>query len=241
MEALTGPEAGKLTAQEVVEQSGLPISTGYRILGELQELGLAHRTADRKMLANFSFERRLSPPQLDPELIAKACAYISETLTTASEIVVPSGQNIVWHMVHQHPDQAIRLRAFPGFVRAAYELDSLSRLALAHLPSDELKKNWDTNAFHTTGVDRRPVEWLQAQDMIQAVDLADLQFDMMGNAKGVRRFCVAINGCDGKLACLLTVAEAAIPVKDEAEHTANIRDLLLSQKAIIEQSNLSSK
>lgn len=234
MEALSGPEADGITAQKVVDRSGLPASTGYRILAELQELGLVHRTPDRRLMANFSFQRRLHHPGLDPELLAEACAKLSDRLTAAAEVVVLSGHNMLWHIVQQHPEQAIRLRAFPGFLRGAYELDSISRLALAHSPMEVLEKTWDTGAFYTTGVDRRPLEWGEAREMIAAVDRDDLQHDMRGNAKGIRRYCVAIHSADGGMICLLTVAEAATPVRDETRHVTTIRGHLMTQRDKIE-------
>lgn len=234
LEALSGPEADGLSAQEIVERAGLPASTGYRILTELQDMGLVHRTAARKIMANFSFQRRLHCPGLDPELLADACATLSDRLTAAAEVVVLSGQNMLWHIVQQHPDQAIRLRAFSGFMRGAYELDSISRLALAYRPIETLEKSWDTGAFYTAGVDRRPLKWPAARDMINAVDPSDMQYDMMGNAKGIRRYCVSINGSDGAMICLLTVAEAATPLRDETQHVANIRSHLMMQKSKIE-------
>lgn len=234
LDALSGPDSGNMTAQDVVERAGLPPSTGYRILSELQELGLVHRGAERRLVANFTFERRLHCPGLEPEVLAEACTRLSNDLTVASEIVVLSGHNMLWHIVQQHPNQAIRLRAHPGFTRGAYELDSISRMALAHQSVEVLEKSWDTGAFYTAGVDRRPLDWAEARAMIDAVDPADMQYDMMGNAKGVRRYCVAIHGPDGAMACLLTVAEAATPVRDEAQHVANIRAQLMTRKSVIE-------
>lgn len=233
LDALSGPDGG-LTAQEVVDRAGLPASTGYRILTELQELGLVHRAAERRLIANFSFQRRLHCPGLDPEVLSRACARLSNEMAAAAEVVVLSGHNMLWHIVEQHPEQAIRLRAFPGFMRASYELDSISRLALAHRSVDSLKKSWDTSGFYTAGVDRQPLEWDAAWDMISAVDPHDMQYDMMGNAKGIRRYCVAVHDSKGEMICLLTVAEAATPLRDEAQHVAQIKARLMASKSAIE-------
>lgn len=238
LEALTGAEADGLSAQEVVDRSGLPASTGYRIISELRELGLVHRTAKRKLMANFSFERRLHCNGLDPATLADACAVLSDRLTVAAEIVVLSGHNMLWHIVQEHPYQAIRLRAFPGYMRGAYELDSISRLALAHQPMETIEKSWDIGGFYTAGVDRQSLNWAEARDRINAVDPHDMQYDMTGNAKGVRRYCVAIHGPDGGMVCLLTVAEAATPVRDETKHVANIRSHLMDRKFTIESAFL---
>ena len=78
------------------------------------------------------------------------------------------------------------------------------------------------------------MSWEDVRDALQAVDTNEVQLDMMGNAKGIRRFAVAIHGSEGELACLLAVAEAAIPVRNEAAHVATLRESLLTQKSLIE-------
>lgn len=223
-----------MTAQEVVERSGLTPSTGYRILSELQALGLAHRIGKRRLMPNFSFERRVSRPGLDPGLLAEACDVISAALTTASEIVLLRNQSMIWHVVRQHDAQAIRLRAHPGFTRTAHELDSIGRLALAHTPIDQIERGWDVSAFYSTGFDRQVLPWREARTMIEAVAPDEMQYDMLGNAKGIRRFCVAVRDGGGQMACLLTVAEAAIPLRDERAHIDRIRTVLMEQRALIE-------
>lgn len=234
MESLAAGQSEGLTAQDVVERSGLPTSTGYRILTELQELGLVHRLGKRKLAPNFSFSRRISHAGLDPDMLADACEDICQRLTTASEVVLLREQSMLWHLVQQHDAQAIRLRAHPGFTRDAFELDSLSRLALAHLPLEVLERSWDTSAFYRTGLERTPMDWRETREMLAGIDPADMQYDMMGNAKGIRRFCVAIHDADGAMACLLTVAEAAVPVRDETAHAEAIRDILMEQRARLE-------
>ena len=234
MEAFNASHDGAVTAQEVVERSGLTLSTGYRILTELQALGLVHRGPDRKLVPNFTFQRRLLWPSINLENLTNACTALSGRLESAAEVVVLTGQNLLWHLVEQHPEQAIRLRAHPGFVRSAHELDSISRLALAHLPIDEIEKCWDTRAFFSTGLDRRLMSWEEVRDTLQTVDTNDMQFDMMGNAKGIRRFAVAVHGAESELVCLLTIAEAAIPVRDEAAHVTALRENLLTEKSLIE-------
>ncbi len=234
MESLSADQREGLTAQEVVEKSGLPVSTGYRILTELQDLGLVHRLGKRKLAPNFSFARRISQPGVDPDMLANACTTMSEQLTTASEIVLLREQSMLWHLVHQHDAQAIRLRAHSGYTRDAYELDSIGRMALAHTSLAQIEQAWDTSAFYSTGLDRVSMQWADVRALIESIDPADMQYDMMGNAKGIRRFCVAVRDTLGRMACLLTVAEAAIPVRNEQAHIEMIRQLLVEQRARIE-------
>lgn len=222
-----------LTAQAVIERSGVPASTVYRLLAELEENGLVYRTIDRRIHANFTFERRLSFEHISPARLTSACAMVSDALQTASEIIVLQGQNLAWHEVRQHPAQAIRLRAHAGFVRATFELDSITRMALAHCSIQLIEKYWDTTAFYEVGVAGSRVDWNSVRSVLEAVDRDGMQFDLQGNAKGIRRFCVAVR--DGqRIACLLTVAEAATPLRDEASHIERIRHVLTEQRDAIE-------
>ncbi len=228
----TDAEEG-LTPQAVIERSGVPASTVYRLLTELEETGLVYRTVDRRVRANFTFERRLSFEQISPARLTAACSAISNRLETASEIIVLQGQNLAWHEVRQHPGQAIRLRAHAGFVRATFELDSITRMALAYCSIHLIEKYWDTTAFYDVGIAGSRLAWDDVRAVLQGVDRDGMQFDLQGNAKGVRRFCVAVR--DGqRIACLLTVAEAATPLRDEAAHTGRIRQVLTEQRDAIE-------
>lgn len=222
-----------LTAHAVIQRSGLPASTVYRLLTELEDLGLVYRTADKRLHPNFRFERLLSMGTLAPERLTTACARISDTLNSAAEVIVLQGQNLFWHLVRQHPMQAIRPRAHKGYVRETRELDSITRLALAHCPVDFVEQHWDTTAFYDVGVAHEPVAWDRVREILAGVDRGGMQFDLEGNAKGVRRFCVAVR--DGaRIACLLTVAEAATPLRETPAHIARIRELLLAERDWIE-------
>jgi DNA-binding IclR family transcriptional regulator len=222
-----------LTTQAVIERSGVPASTVYRLLAELEENGLVYRTEDRRVRANFSFERRLWCEHISPARLSSACAWLSDTLQTASEIIVFQQPDLVWHEVRQHPSQAIRLRAHTGYVRQTYELDSITRMALAHCPIEFIARHWDKSGFYEVGVAGSRVDWGTVQTLLEGVDHNGMQFDLQGNAKGVRRFCVAVR--DGqRIACLLTVAEAATPLRDETSHIERIRQMLTEQRDVIE-------
>jgi DNA-binding IclR family transcriptional regulator len=234
IEALSSAPDEGIVTQNVIERSGLAPSTVYRLLMELEAAGLVYRTADRRMHANFLFERRLSFRHISPPRIAEACSHLSDCLQSASEVIVLRGQNLWWHFVQQHPAQAIRLRAHTGYARAPYELDSISRLALAYLPIGQIERTWDATAFFDVGVDHAPVSWPQARDKIAAVDRDGMQYDLQGNTKGIRRFCIAVR--DGeRLGCLLTVAEAATPLRDITRHVERMRLVLTQQRDAIEQ------
>lgn len=237
VEALSGVDNEGIAAQVLIQRSGLPPSTAYRLLTEFEEAGLIYRTADKRIHANFSFERRLTFDKISPARLTSACAQISEKLHSAAEVIVLQGQNLVWHLVKQHPAQAIRLRAHAGFVRTTYELDSITRLALAYCPMELISRRWDTTAFFEVGVAGSRVTWDDAQKKLADVDRDGMQFDLQGNAKGVRRFCVAVR--DGRrILSLLTVAEAATPLRDETGHINSIKKILIEQRDAIEAAGI---
>ena len=233
MEALASASDDGVVAQTVIEKSGLPGSTVYRLLAELEEAGLIHRTPDRRMHPNFTFERRLSFRHISAARIVSACRHLSDAVFAASEVITFSGHNLWWHLVQQHETQAIRLRAHPGYAREPYELDSISRLALSFRSLAQIEKIWDTTAFFSVGVQRARLSWPQVRNTIESVDRDGMQFDLQGNAKGVRRFCIALRDGD-RFGCLLTVAEAAIPLRDTTEHVERMRALLTEQRDAIE-------
>lgn len=226
------PKSG-FTKAEVVRRSELPTSTVYRLLSGMEDAGYIYRTPEGGLLPNFSFERRIDSRSISLEKLSSATAMVSARLQTASEIILRRGHNLLWHIMDEHPLQPMRLRAHPGYVRATYELDSISRLALAYCKITDIEQSWDLTNFYDVGIERKRVNWTDARDRIRATDKSAMQFDMLGNAKGVRRYCLAITDRDEEFVCLLTAAEAATPVRDEAAHVARVRAVLTEVKSIL--------
>ena len=148
---------------EVAARSDIALSTAYRLLADMEAGGHVCRDMARRLHPNFSFERRIAGDAVDPARLATACADLSDALRTETEVILLRRHNLRWHMTRQHPEQAIRLRATPGYIRATYELDSISRLALAHLPLEEIEASWDLAAFHKVGVSGRRIPWAEAR------------------------------------------------------------------------------
>lgn len=219
---------------DLVDKTGLASSTVYRLVSDLEALGYVHKAADRRLLPRFTFEQGLTVGDIEVRHLSQVCLELSERLATASEFISLRRHNLYWHVAHQHVRQSIRLRASVGFIRGSYELDCISRMALAHIPVAEIEASWDVSGFYDVGVSGSKVKWSEARAQISAVDPADMQFDLMGNAKGVRRFCVAINSSDGQFVGLLTAAEAATPLRDVEAHVAEVRAALLDTKEAVE-------
>jgi DNA-binding IclR family transcriptional regulator len=230
VEALAASSEEGATPAEICAECGLARSTVYRLLAELEAAGYVYRAAGKQYFPNFTFARQFDLHSSSPEIIRETCASVCALLETASEIILRQGQNLLWHHKEEHPLQPIRLRAHAGYIRGANELDSISRMALAYIPLAEIEARWDIAGFFETGVAGEKLSWQVAKSKITAVDPAGMEYDLQGNAKGIRRFCVAVAAPSGELTCLLTVAEAAIPVRDVEAHIENVRRVLMTAR-----------
>lgn len=234
LEHLSSAKEEGMQIAELVERTNLASSTVYRLTNDLEALGYLRRSADRRLFPKFRFEQGVVVGGLEVSRLSEACRVLSERLVTASEFISLQRQNLHWHIAQEHTHQSIRLRARAGFIRGSYELDCISRMALAHLPIDEVEASWDAAGFYEVGVSGGKVRWPEVQKQIASVNPNEMQFDLMGNAKGVRRYCVAIKGSEEQFAGLLTVAEAATPLRDVESHVAKVRDVLLNTKEAVE-------
>ena len=235
LEHLSSAKDDGMQVAHLVERTGLAASTVYRLVSDLENLGYVRKVGDRRLIPNFSFEQTLSISGMDLQNLNEACRTVSESLIAASEFISLRRQNLFWHISEEHAQQPIRLRASAGFIRGSYELDCISRMALAHLSTGDVEGLWDVSGFYEVGVSGGKVSWNTAKTRIASVKPEGMEFDLLGNAKGVRRYCVAINGFDGEFAGLLTVAEAATPLRDVVGHVAKVGAVLLGQKEAIEK------
>lgn len=234
LEHLSSAKEGGMQIAELVERTNLASSTVYRLTNDLEALGYLRKASDRRLFPKFTFEQGVVVGGVETTRLSEACRALSTRLVTASEFISLRQQNLYWHIAHEHAQQSIRLRAGAGFIRGSYELDCISRMALAHLSIEEIEASWDMAGFYEVGVSGDKVRWPEVQKQIASVNPNDMQFDLMGNAKGVRRYCVAITGADEQFAGLLTVAEAATPLRDVESHVAKVRDVLLDTKEAVE-------
>lgn len=235
LEHLSLAKEGGMQVAHLVEGTGLAASTVYRLVGDLEDLGYLRKGEDRKLIPNFSFEQAMAIGGMDLQSLNDACREVSSSLIAASEFISLRRQNLFWHISEESTQQPLRLRAGVGFIRGSYELDCISRMALAHSSTDDVERVWDLSGFYEVGVSGGKVPWSYAKAQIAAVDLKAMEFDLMGNAKGIRRYCVAINGSGGAFAGLLTVAEAATPLRDVEGHLEKVRTVLLDSKENVEK------
>jgi DNA-binding IclR family transcriptional regulator len=230
VEALAASSENGATPAAICARCGLARSTVYRMLSELEAAGYVYRSSSKQYFPNFTFARQLDLEWASPDSIRQAIRSISAKLQTASEIILRQGQNLLWHHKEEHPLQPIRLRAHAGFIRGTHELDSISRLALAHLPLETIERRWDLSGFFETSVAGEKLDWTTAKARITTVDPRGMEYDLQGNAKGIRRFCVALTAPSGQFICLLTVAEAATPVRDVDAHIEHVRKVLMDAR-----------
>ncbi len=237
LEHLSAAKQLGITTAQLIEQTGLASSTVYRLIQELEALGYLRKSEDRRYFPKFQFEQEMRFGGIDIGQLADACQAVCTELVVASEFITLRRETLLWQVAQGHPMQSIRLRAGVGFQRSTYELDCITRMALAHQPIPEVQAKWDISGFYEVGVSGLKVSWEEARAQILAVDTKEMQFDLMGNAKGIRRFCVAIHGSEGEFVGLLTAAEAATPVRDIDAHVAQVSAVLLNAKNAVEGGN----
>ncbi|MEO9898380.1 MAG: hypothetical protein ABJF05_18560, partial [Paracoccaceae bacterium] len=66
----------------------------------------------------------------------------------------------------------------------------------------------------------------EARRIVENVKDETFDMDFDGNHVGVRRFATIVEDDEGNFLHLLSIAEAAVPVRDKDEHIANARDVL---------------
>lgn len=238
MEHLSAARDRGILVADLCENTGLANSTVYRLVNDLEQLGYLEKKPDRRLIAKFSFQQEMAVGGFKLTDLSNTCKALAARLTATSELIEFQKANLFWQVSEQHHDQSFQLRAGVGFIRSTYELDSLSRMALAQFEPAEIEENWDVSAFYDVGVSGGKITWDHAREKISAVDPSGMEYDLMGNSKGVRRFCVALKGKNNEFAGLLTAAEAAIPVKDISAHTARMRDVLLEMKRTVEDDGI---
>ena len=204
LEHLSAAKRTGITVAQLIEQTGLASSTVYRLVQELEALGYLRKSDDRRLFPKFHFEQGMSFGGVDVGLLVEACRDVCTELVAAAEFIALRRETLFWHVAEGHP------------------------------PLQDVEANWDIAGFYEVGVSGRKVPWDEARAQISAVDTADMQFDLMGNAKGVRRFCVAVHGDEGEFVGLLTAAEAATPLRDVESHVARVRSVLLAARAAVE-------
>jgi len=164
---------------------------------------------------------------------------LSLKLGVSAEVVVIAGHELLWHSKTEHPDPNLIIRANVGFRRSLYEFDVLSQLYLSSLDWEEVQAKFYIDGFYdtvrSTSQETRWMDVKSVKNRLQKTRGQIFASDLEGNHMGIRRFATLVDDPDGKFLHLLTVAEPATKVSDEAALVNRYRDALLkARKELVE-------
>jgi DNA-binding IclR family transcriptional regulator len=228
----SGPEPVKQI--DISRALGIPPATVNRIVRTLAERGYLFHTSEKYCVPNFRLIRNVPMSEGYLSVLSDLMNEITAEQRVSVEAVVVTGFDLLWHSRTQLPDASVAIRASTGFRRSLYELDAMSRLYLSRLGWDEVSYKYFSGGFFKTGLEMKGLAPSEARRIIENVndEIFDMDFD--GNHVGVRRFATIIQDGDGKFLHLLSIAEAAVPVRDKDEHIANARDVLTKARATLQ-------
>ena len=226
LEYFAGRPREAFTQAQVAEACGISGATLHRIFKTLEDSGYIYRDGARRYRCNVVFRKLIGVPAEYFDVLARAIsAIVSETAQSAEAIII-RGNEFEWYHKEEHPEVSVQIRARTGFRRGMYELDALSRLYLSEIGWPEVERRFDTEAFYRPGARHEPVSSGQARRIIEAADPRGVEYDMVGNGRGVRRFATGVRGPHGELVHILSIAEAAYPISDEGRHVERITAIL---------------
>lgn len=218
---------------DISRDLGIPAATVNRIVRTLAERGYLFHTSEKYCIPNFRLTRNVPMSESYLSILSELMKDMTAKHSVSVEAVVVTGFDLLWHSRTQLPDASVAIRAARGFRRSLYELDAMSRLYLSRLGWDEVSYKYFTGGFFRTGLEMKGLAPSEARRIVEEV--ADKTFDMDfdGNHVGVRRFATIIEDENGNFLHLLSIAEAAVPVRDKEEHVANARRVLNEARATL--------
>jgi DNA-binding IclR family transcriptional regulator len=142
--ARLGDEPAELTVAELASDAGMPTSTAYRLLAELEQHGLVERRADRTVAlgARLVALGRTAEAGLRERLVAPATPVMAELEREMGETVIltaPCGlEAIVLHVVETEL-HSVRL-SYASFRRAPMHRGASGKILAAYLEPPERER-----------------------------------------------------------------------------------------------------
>jgi DNA-binding IclR family transcriptional regulator len=142
--ARLGEEQTELTVAELATDTGMPTSTAYRLLAELERHGLVQRGADRTVSLGTRVVAlgRSAEARLRERLVAPAAAVMAELAQSVGETVIltaPCGlEAIVLHAVETQ-EHSVRL-SYARFRRAPMHRGASGKILAAYLEPAERER-----------------------------------------------------------------------------------------------------
>ncbi|WP_068314338.1 helix-turn-helix domain-containing protein [Polycladidibacter hongkongensis] len=233
LEYLANPEKSVFSQSEVAIACAIPPATLSRILATFEERGLIRRQDRSHFVPLFSFRQERSFSDAYLGKTRRVLETIANQTRQSAELITLRYHSLYWQDKEQHPDLTLAIRASRGFSRELYELDSLSRIALAKLGRDWLLQQMEKTQFFSTGEVKRPMTPQEVLRTIDAIDLGAVAYDIEGNSMGVRRFTTLVS-VPGEPPHFLAIAEAALGKAQMAAHIARNCEILLTARKFIE-------
>jgi DNA-binding IclR family transcriptional regulator len=233
MEYLMAAGADPVKQVDISRDLGISAATVNRIVRTLAERGYLFHTSEKHCIPNFRLIRNVPMSESYLSVLSDLMNDITAEHNVSVEAVVVTGFDLLWHSRTQLPDANVAIRAARGFRRSLYELDAMSRLYLGSLGWDEVSYKYFTGGFFQTGLEMRSLAPSEARRVIEDAAADNFAMDFDGNHVGVRRFSTIVEDESGKFLHLLSIAEAAVPVRDKEEHVVNARSVLEKARATL--------
>lgn len=218
---------------QIARDLSLSPATVSRIVRSLASEGYVLLTSEKYCVRNFRLSRNVPMSEGYLSTLNQLMQDVSTDHKVSVEAVVVTGFELFWHSCTQFPDASIAIKAKPGFRRTMAELDPLARLYLCRLSWDEINSALLPGGFFKNDINRDIIDEQAARRIIESAQDKIIDFDFDGNHLGVRRFATLIDDDEGKFMHLLSIAEAAVPVRDREAHIAKFTQILSETRATL--------
>lgn len=234
MEYLMASGSRPVRQVDIARDLQISQSTLSRIIASLSERGYIFRTSGKYCVRNFRLIRNVPMSETYLSKLDALMDAMTAEHGVAVEAVVVSGFDLLWHSCTQLPDASVAIRANAGFRRNLYELDAIARLYLSRVGWEEVSYKFFPGGFFKTGVEMESVSAPEARKIIEGAAGSSFACDMDGNHVGVRRFATIIEDENGNFLHLLSIAEAAVPLRDREEKVAKSKAILEAARKQLE-------
>lgn len=219
---------------DISRQLNIAPATLNRIIATLSERGYVIRTKDKLCVRNFHLARHVPMSETYLVVLRELMDRLTREHQVSVEAVVVSGFDLLWHARTELPGAAVAIRATAGFRHTLYELDAMSRLYLSRIGWEEVRYRFHAGGFFSTGLDMKPMTEAQAKKIIGQDRGTDFDYDFDGNHVGVRRFATIVEDEAGNFLHLLSLAEAALPVRNKSEKIRSCQLILNDARAVLQ-------
>ncbi len=216
--------------EHLSQQCDIPKATLLRILNTFVHYGYISKTASKRYLCNFAFSKAIPLDAEHLTLLEDVLKSLVKECRQSVEILTVNGKQVYWYDKLEDPELQVRIAAQIGFKRTLYELDALSRIYLKFLGVKWVERQFDVSSFYTASNEYRELSWEDARYLIESANAEGVEYDVLGNRNGIRRFVTVISSPTGEFLYLLTIAEPALLINNTDEHIQKHISLLRKYK-----------